>query len=44
MRVYRAPAAERERAARALAAALETEPDVEFARLHGSFLTGGGFR
>ena len=44
MRVYRAEALERERAIRALASALENEPDVEFAWLHGSFLTGGGFR
>ncbi len=44
MRVYRAAAEERERVSRALAAALETEPDVEFAWLHGSFLTGGAFR
>ena len=44
MRVYRAAAEERERVSRALAAALETEPDVEFAWLHGSFLGSGAFR
>ena len=43
MRLYRAAADERERAMRVLAAALETEPDVEFAWLHGSFLAGGAF-
>ena len=42
-RLYRADAGERERVTRALAAALETEPDVEWAWLHGSFLAGRGF-
>lgn len=43
VRLYRAEAGERERAMRALATALETEPDVEFAWLHGSFLAAGAF-
>lgn len=42
-RLYRAEPVERERVVRALTAALETEPDLEFAWLHGSFLSGGGF-
>ncbi len=42
-RLYRADAADRARVARAVTAALETEPDVVFAYIHGSFLTGGGF-
>ena len=44
MRLHRAAAEERERVSTALATALEAEPDVEFAWLHGSFVTGGGFR
>ena len=43
MRLHRADAGHRERMVRALTAALETEPDVEFAWLHGSFHTGGAF-
>ena len=42
-RLYRAETAERARAERAVTATLEAEPDVVFAYLHGSFLTGGGF-
>ena len=42
-RLYRVEAAERERVVHVLTAALEAEPDVEFAWLHGSFLGGGGF-
>lgn len=42
-RLYRAEPAERERVVHVLTAALEAEPDVEFAWLHGSFLGGGGF-
>lgn len=42
-RLYRADGAERSRVRRAVTDALETEPDVVFAYLHGSFLTGGGF-
>ena len=42
-RLYRAEAAERERVVHVLTAALEAEPDVEFAWLHGSFLAPGGF-
>ena len=42
-RLYRVEPAQREHVARRLAAALETEPDLEFAWLHGSFLAGGGF-
>ena len=42
-RLYRAEAAEREHVVHVLTAALEAEPDVEFAWLHGSFLGGGGF-
>ena len=42
-RLYRAEAAERERIVHVLTAALEAEPDVGFAWLHGSFLGGGGF-
>lgn len=41
---YRADHAERERVTRTLVAVLETEPDLEFAWLHGSFLSTGGFR
>lgn len=41
--LYRAEAAERAKMVRALTAALETEPDVVFAYLHGSFLTEDGF-
>ena len=44
MRVYRAVAEERDRVLAALETTLETEPDVEFAWLHGSFLSGGAFR
>ena len=42
-RLYRAEPAERDRVLRRLTAALEGEPDVEFAWLHGSFPSGGGF-
>ena len=42
-RLYRADAAERAKVARAVTAALETEPDVVFAYLHGSFLHDGAF-
>ena len=42
-RLYRAEAAERERVVHVLTTALETEPELEFAWLHGSFLGGGGF-
>jgi len=42
-RLYHAEPAERERVARKVVDALEAEPDVEFAWLHGSFLGGGGF-
>ena len=42
-RLYRAEAGERSKVVRALTAALELEPDVVFAYLHGSFPTGGGF-
>lgn len=42
-RLHRADARERDRVRRDLAAALETEADVEWAWLHGSFLAGGGF-
>ena len=42
-RLYRARAAERARVVRTLTSALETEPDVVFAYLHGSFLTNGAF-
>lgn len=38
-RLHRAETAERTRAERTVTAALETEPDVLFAYLHGSFLT-----
>lgn len=41
--LYRAEAAQRAKMVRALTAALETEPDVVFAYLHGSFLTEDGF-
>jgi predicted nucleotidyltransferase len=43
-RVYDAESAERERVQRTLTAALESEPDLEFAWLYGSFLSGAGFR
>ena len=42
-RLYRADDAERAKVVRAVTAGLETEPDVVFAWLHGSFLTEGGF-
>ena len=42
-RLYRAEAAERERVVHLLVEALEAEPELEFAWLHGSFLGGGGF-
>ena len=42
-RLYRAEAAERAQALRVVTAALEAEPDVVFAYLHGSFLNEGGF-
>ena len=42
-RLHRAKTAERARIVRAVTVALEAEPDVVFAYLHGSFLTGGGF-
>lgn len=42
-RLYGADAGEREGLTRALVAALEAEPDVEWAWLHGSFLAGRGF-
>ena len=42
-RLYRAGAGERSRVARALAAALEAQPDVEWAWLHGSFLADSAF-
>ena len=42
-RLHRAEPAERERVARVLTAAVEREPDVDFAWLHGSFLAAGGF-
>lgn len=42
-RLYRAEPAERDRVLRKLAVTLEGEPDLEFAWLHGSFLSGGGF-
>lgn len=41
--LYRATSGERAQVVRVLTAALGTEPDVAFAYLHGSFLTGGGF-
>ena len=41
--LYRADGAERAQVLRTVTAALEAEPDVLFAYLHGSFLTGGGF-
>ncbi len=42
-RLYRAEPAERDRVLRRLTATLEGEPDLVFAWLHGSFLSGGGF-
>ena len=42
-RLHRAEAAERARVLRTVTAALESEPLVVFAYLHGSFLTGGAF-
>ena len=42
-RLYHAESAERERVVHLITAALEAEPDLEFAWLHGSFLGGGGF-
>ena len=42
-RLYRADGTERERVVRIVTAALQAEPDVVFAHLHGSFPTGGGF-
>ena len=42
-RLYRADSAERARVVRALTVALEAEPDLDFAWLHGSFFSGGGF-
>ena len=42
-RVYRAEDVDRERVQHVLTAALEAEPDLEFAWLHGSFLAAGGF-
>ena len=43
-RLYQAEPAARERVVRSLTAALESEPDLEFAWLYGSFLSGAGFR
>ena len=42
-RLYHAEPAERGRVTRTLVAALEAEPELKFAWLHGSFLGGGGF-
>ena len=42
-RLYRADGTERTQVLRTITAALETEPDIVFAFLHGSFPTGGGF-
>ena len=42
-RQFRADRAERDRVTRSLVAVLEAEPDLEFAWLHGSFLTDGAF-
>ena len=42
-RQFRAGPDERERTRRALVTALESEPDVEFAWLHGSFLAADEF-
>ena len=42
-RLYQAEPAARERVKRTLTAALESEPDLEFAWLYGSFLSGAGF-
>ena len=42
-RLYHAEPAEREGVVRTLVAALEAEPELEFAWLHGSFLGGVGF-
>ena len=43
-RRFRAGPDERERIERTLVAALESEPDLEFAWLHGSFLVADKFR
>ena len=43
-RLHRADGAERARVRRVLTDALEAEPDVVSAYLHGSFLTGGCVR
>lgn len=43
-RQFRAGPDERERIERALVAVLESEPDLEFAWLHGSFLVADKFR
>ncbi len=43
-RVFHTDDSDRESAARAVGAALEAEPDIVFAYLHGSFLGTGGFR
>ena len=43
-REFRSGPDERERIRRTLVTVLESEPDLEFAWLHGSFLTTGGFR
>ncbi len=42
-RLHRAEAAERAKLVRTVTAALDSEPDVVFAYLHGSFLNGGAF-
>lgn len=42
-RLYRAEATERARVVRTVTSALETEADVVFAYLHGSFLTDSAF-
>ena len=42
-RMYHAEPAERERVTRTVVEALEAEPELEFAWLHGSFLAAGGF-
>ncbi|MDD9979875.1 MAG: nucleotidyltransferase domain-containing protein [Gammaproteobacteria bacterium] len=41
--LYRADAAERERVVHTVTVALESEPDLVYAYLHGSFLTDGDF-
>lgn len=43
-RQFRAGPDERERIGRALVTALKSEPDLEFAWIHGSFLTAEEFR